>query len=477
MPAHKAHLRTSRRIPPLQDHEIDHEISLVNHENSSKNPKPGPLSVVASQNSNLSPTDYPLAASESQVPLTEDAAEAGKSSVEQELGTADIGSSSGQDLNGQIHEVTEPTSDGIDEETEIQNAKRRSKQLGLDSRRSRSQPRRIKEVETAIDILYENQRGGFLCGIPLFSSAALGNLDPTPWTNFAHKTSPTDIHTAQVPDPSWEWAWPEWQVNHDEEVQMDDDGWEYSFMFSQKFSWHGPKWYNSYVRRRAWIRRRIRKDNGYQPLNDQMGNSEYFTVVAKEQRTTTLDETGRPSLDRQSRRSYDSRRSRERSRSEDNAMPTVPEVRTTADLMAALKRSRIDREKLEAVEEYIANSADDLAQLEDHMHDIMAAFVFQASRKLLLARLTQVHDNVADKSQKAKKVTIPKAQHLAAAVVHADEEVRRLEYWSDIRGMAEDGEAPIAVDESKGWDSSWQGLDNSGAKGIKDTEQLPGGGP
>jgi hypothetical protein len=38
------------------------------------------------------------------------------------------------------------------------------------------------ERETAIDILYENERGGFLCGKPLFSSAALGTLDPPAWS-------------------------------------------------------------------------------------------------------------------------------------------------------------------------------------------------------------------------------------------------------------------------------------------------------
>jgi hypothetical protein len=40
---------------------------------------------------------------------------------------------------------------------------------------------RVKR-ETAIDILYENERGGFLCGIPLFSSQALGGLDPPAWS-------------------------------------------------------------------------------------------------------------------------------------------------------------------------------------------------------------------------------------------------------------------------------------------------------
>ena len=41
------------------------------------------------------------------------------------------------------------------------------------------------ERESAIDILYENERGGFLCGVALFSGAALGGLDPTPWSEFS----------------------------------------------------------------------------------------------------------------------------------------------------------------------------------------------------------------------------------------------------------------------------------------------------
>ncbi|UZP36142.1 hypothetical protein NXS19_003958 [Fusarium pseudograminearum] len=89
---------------------------------------------------------------------------------------------------------------------------------------------RVKR-ETAIDILYENERGGFLCGVPLFSSQALGGLDPPAWTNGYHKASPSNIHNAQVPDPTWEWAWPEWRINHQNGV--DEHGWEYSFYFSK----------------------------------------------------------------------------------------------------------------------------------------------------------------------------------------------------------------------------------------------------
>ncbi|KFY13378.1 hypothetical protein V491_06414, partial [Pseudogymnoascus sp. VKM F-3775] len=39
--------------------------------------------------------------------------------------------------------------------------------------------------ESAIDVLYENERGGFLCGHPLFGSRALGMFDHAPWTNIA----------------------------------------------------------------------------------------------------------------------------------------------------------------------------------------------------------------------------------------------------------------------------------------------------
>jgi hypothetical protein len=70
-----------------------------------------------------------------------------------------------------------------------------------------------------------------------------------------------------------------------------------------------------------------------------------------------------------------------------------------------------------------------------------------------------------------------KVKNLAAAVEHADEEVRRLEYWSDVKGMAEKGESTGAVDQKQGWkDPAWRGADKSGpsappAPEAKDGEQ------
>ncbi|RWA10811.1 hypothetical protein EKO27_g4280 [Xylaria grammica] len=480
MPSHKAHVRSSRRVPPLTDKDIDHEIGLVDHDES-LNPQvirhpsvQTTRSTQSSQITNQPASNQPLARSDSQAPLTQNASEHGKLANNGEPGPSQVPEISEHPNDDDVESSSLEEGPGI---TQDKNSQKRSSRLDTVSQEpgiGQSPPR---ETETEIDILYENQRGGFLCGIPLFSSAALGNLDPPAWTNFAHKPSPTDIHTAQVPDPSWQWAWPEWHINHDEQIQTDGDGWEYSFMFSSKFSWHSPKWYNSFVRRRAWIRRRIKINIGYQAADEDAMNPGYFTVLAKQRELSpfaTVNEVERTSMDRQSRRSQGaSRRSRERSRGDTDSTPVSLEIKTTEDLMAILRRSRIDREKLEAVENYINNCTDDLLRLQDYMHEIMSMFVFQASRKTLLAQLTQLHDDVTSKTSKGKSAETPKAENLCGAIKHADEEVRRLEYWSDIKGMAENGEAVHAVDHGNGWDSSWQGLDKSGAKGINEDAIRP----
>lgn len=289
--------------------------------------------------------------------------------------------------------------------------------------------------------------------MPLFSSKALGNLDPPPWTNYAHRPSPTDTQTAQVPDPSWEWAWPEWRVNHDEGV--DEDGWEYSFAFYRKFSWHKARWWNSFVRRRAWIRKRVKKSGGYLAQDPHMLNPEYFTV--------------RPSSeiarDRSSSRASSNRGSRLSTSTINDEDVEQLVIKRADELLRALRLSRIDREKTEAVDNYLKNAQDDLDGLPSIMHEVMALFVFQASRRVLLGKLTEVYDKAAAEQKRvADAVVHPdrRVQNLAAAVKHADEEVRRLEYWSDVKSIAEEGESKGAVDRHQGWDPTWQGVDRSG---------------
>lgn len=441
--AHR-HMRSSRRMPALTDKDIDHEIEILDHDDSMKLRRAASLGQQTTQTNipaNLSAPIRPLDRSESTAPLTKPTPRTSE--------------------DGNLSNDEEPSVPGPSQTIE-------------DNPVSQREPSTLKEPEWEIDILYENQRGGFLCGIPLFSSAALGNLDPPAWTNFAHKPSPTDISNAQVPDPSWQWAWPEWRINHDDQIQTDGDGWEYSFMFSKKFSWHGPKWYNSFVRRRAWIRRRIKIGFGYQAQDEHAMNPAYFTITPRQQERASLvtaTELVRASSERQSRRSQeDSRRSRDRSRGDVNDTQLTIQVKTCEEMTALLKRSRVDRERLEAVENYFENCTDEFLPLQDCMHEIMSVFVFQASRKRLLARLTHLYDDVSSTTCKGKSSTTSKADNLAEALKHADEEVRRLEYWSDIKGMAENGEAVRAVDHDKGWDSGWQGLDKSGAKGINEDE-------
>ncbi len=414
------------------------------------------------------------------------------------------------------------------------------------------------EAGSAIDILYENQRGGFLCGIPVFSRQALGNLDPSPWTNAAQKTSPTDINTAQVPDPSWEWVWPEWHVNHDEGV--DEDGWEYSFMFSKYFSWHGPTWYSSCVRRRAWTRKRVKRKSDIarsaaasavglgdidSVTDPHLLNPEYFTVVsAASARRSASRASSRPgsrislavpSIAGSSRRrlSSDASSGSGGDDSDGSRYLEMPkEIRDADVLMCFLRAARIDREKIVAVDNFIENAGEDLVRLQDFMHEIMALFVFQASRRTLLTHLTKAHDAAvrvrqkatdeaeaeagtkvgADMSEReaAEKPATTDAKpaggestqeaedsngkaaavsgdddvaaedgppaapltdqemdtrhklqalgrrvgYLTAAVKHADEEVRRLEYWSDIKAMAQRGTAVGAVSEGAGWDAA-----------------------
>ncbi|KAF4996571.1 hypothetical protein FGRMN_4412 [Fusarium graminum] len=318
--------------------------------------------------------------------------------------------------------------------------------------------------EAVIDVLYENERGGFLCGIPLFSGQALGGLDPPAWTNKYHKASPSSIHNAQVPDPTWEWAWPEWRINQQDGT--DEHGWEYSFHFSKKFSWHSGKWWNSFVRRRAWTRKRVRKRAEDISCDPHMLNTDYFTVKAASHR---------------SHRSHGSVASSRLSHSSMSQISAADadekpsDIDNVQDLMSALRQARIDREKLDAVNNFMEH-ATDLENLQHEMHEIMSLFIFQQSRRILLSKLMEIHDETTAQVEKTNTSDLrERNQALKDAVHHADEEVRKLAYWSDVKQMAESGEAHGAVNENKGWDESWEGVDQSGgAHPLRDKATVNG---
>ena len=159
----------------------------------------------------------------------------------------------------------------------------------------------------------------------------------------------------------------------------------------------------------------------------------------------------------------------------------LEDIKDIGSLMKVLRLARIDREKMEAVENFIQHGGDDLFYLQEHMHDIMDMFIFQASRRLLLAHLLKLFNQASEErdanSNEGKDIDPTKEkrlENLEAALRHADEEVKKLEFWSDVKDMAEKGQTKGAVDESQGWDQSWAGLDTSGPKDVISDKKAPG---
>ncbi|SAM76334.1 uncharacterized protein UBRO_01516 [Ustilago bromivora] len=94
-------------------------------------------------------------------------------------------------------------------------------------------PTDATKVKYEFDVLYENQRGLLVFGIPKFSYRTLFQWDPSPWTSANGKRSPYNIANAQLPDPSWEWAYHEWFIDMTGDV--DEAGWQYSGNFGRRF--------------------------------------------------------------------------------------------------------------------------------------------------------------------------------------------------------------------------------------------------
>jgi len=453
---------SSHRPPTLKDDDYDHKISLIDCTQTTKRSR-SHSTTDSNRRDSLQPTEDVSPRRYS------DDHQRKKLTLREELERRRYSKPKyqnrhlGDDLNdGQIPQDVDPRPDDVIT-GEIETTSDVARPMTGESVDSRKKAK--AERESAIDILYENQRGSYLCGKALFSSKALGAADFPPWTNAAQKPSATDITNAQVPDPSWEWAWNEWSVNHSD--RADEDGWEYSFAFSKKnfWSWHGPKWYNSFVRRRAWIRKRVKKNSGYLMQEAHRLNSDYFTIrpSMSQSRSPSKDPSmsdGRYSIRQLARQDFEDDVDRE-------------DIRDIGQLMKALKLSRIDREKTEAIENFIKNGGDDLYYLREHMHEIMSQFIFQASRRSLLAHLSTLFDEETQRRKegtgddKGNTTERRRIENLEAAIKAADEEVKRLEFWSDIKDMAEQGETKGAVDKSQGWDQQkWIGLDDSGSKDV-----------
>ena len=288
-------------------------------------------------------------------------------------------------------------------------------------------------VQYAVDILYENQRGMFFFGIPLYSHSSLLNFDPSPWVTKDLRDSAVNITNAQVPDPSWEWAWKTWYVDMSHDV--DEEGWQYSFSFSSQFVWHGTHpWFHSFVRRRRWLRRRVKKSlpgpgGKYGSMKAAHNlTADYFTIHSARDRSPAS------TLEKQSRTvktSYISKRC-----TRDAEAPE--EIKDVPSLLKALRLAPIDREKIILVKKFVEDGGEELVYLETQIPDIMSFLVFQNSRRQLLEFLkktaseAQKHRDEHDAEDRPEsEAETRRIDNLLKAVRAADAQIKGLEYWSD----------------------------------------------
>ncbi|KAJ5486976.1 hypothetical protein N7530_001276 [Penicillium desertorum] len=235
-----------------------------------------------------------------------------------------------------------------------------------------------------MDVLYENQRGWFFFGVPRYSHMSLLTFDPSPWMTQDRRASPVNITNAQLPDPSWEWAWKTWYV--DMSGDTDEQGWQYSFSFASS-SWHGTQpWFHSFVRRRRWVRLRTkvhpRRNLGRSEFEkSHMLTEDYFTIHSSNIRSREQSTTGLPRVE--------SGFLNPASMTVDEESH-VDEIGDIPTLMHALKLASIDRERIDALKKFIEEGGDELYYLNDKIPDIMPMFLFQTSRWQFVTYLSDV---------------------------------------------------------------------------------------
>ncbi|KAF2091403.1 hypothetical protein K490DRAFT_70250 [Saccharata proteae CBS 121410] len=463
----------------------DHEISLVDHTRPDLVEPEPPTAQSSGSQTPITPASRQLSQRLTRNSLREDLAKRGlvrqKYAKYQEgrtTSTADNNESSTEsiELNKKSRIRTQEQSDSEARisrtATRLERGKRRVRGI-LNAKKAK---RQAKQQDAVVDVLYENQRGSFFFGIPLFSGKSLLNFDPAPWVNGRFRPSPVNITNAQVPDPSWAWAWPNWYVDMSHDV--DEEGWEYSFSWKRGGAWHGTHpWFHSFVRRRRWLRMRVRKHaqsaNFRHPDSKRMSdahklNADYFTIHPA--RNKSRDSSLAPSTHARSR-SRSLLLYNHPSLDPDNDNDDDDEICDIPTLKSRLRRAAIDREKIAVVRNFLANGGDELYYLAEQIPSIMALFVFQSSRRQLLALLLRHHAAVCTRHHRGQRkgsgtlrtpqtptapnkpaeetdpeTTARRLDDLDRALRAADRECRTLEYWSDIRDLAARGQAFDAGD-------------------------------
>ncbi|ORY77009.1 hypothetical protein BCR37DRAFT_158626 [Protomyces lactucae-debilis] len=269
--------------------------------------------------------------------------------------------------------------------------------------------------DTVIDLLCENQRGAFLCGSPMFSSMGLWITDPHAWTTPHGRYTPFNILNATLPDPSWEWTWPRWFVDMSGDV--DENGWMYNINFT-RHHWHGHHlWYHSFVRRRRWLRKRRKKQGGHVHRRVDETATGY---------TATVRSAG-----------YETQQGASIMQHLAQIEQEVTVLSNLGDFYTQLRGCRLDREKLEAVDQYL-HQGQDLYALAGEVKTILRFMIFQDSRRQLLALLSQhcqelEKEHAVQHEEQAAAADDHDSRHacVADAVDVAELLIAKLDYWSD----------------------------------------------
>jgi hypothetical protein len=236
-----------------------------------------------------------------------------------------------------------------------QNALQRRKRKVQDKLTGRRHTATVQDADSEVDVLYENQRGAFFCGIPFFSPKALNPTDPSPWVDGDFKKSRENITNAQVPDPSWEWVWRTWYVDMSRDV--DEEGWEYSFFF-KGFSWHGTHpWFHSFVRRRRWIRKRVRLHHDRDRTDPHGLTKDYFTIHTGKIKSLN-SRGGTPTTEQPPNKRFGAA---------EKADWEAEEVEDIGTLIRGLKAAPVDSERISLIKSFIEHGGGDLYYLAEEV--------------------------------------------------------------------------------------------------------------
>ncbi|KAL8870551.1 MAG: hypothetical protein Q9174_003431 [Haloplaca sp. 1 TL-2023] len=329
--------------------------------------------------------------------------------------------------------------------------------------------------ESIVDVLYENQRGWFLFGIPLYSANSLLNFDPASWQTSTFKDSPVNITNAQVPDPSWEWAWKTWYVDMSHDV--DEEGWEYSFSFQSRFAWHGSHpWFHSFARRRRWLRQRIKV---HRPRKDTAKdahqlNADYFTIHGAKRNRSPGSSIEGTLANRSSYTGLDGHDS-----DSDQDLHDIPNV---IALLAVLKKATVDREKIVAVRTFLAQGGEELHYLADNVDEIMGLLIYHTSREHLHNHLVEALDNVKTlkNSDEGKEESDPgeetrKIENLSRAVEASQKHLDGIEYLNDASTTRKIDSSTLGVEPAFGTtDADWPEEARAHIEEQKSTNEIRG---